>query len=88
MTLKKLEISLINNQLHALLPLDCKTYHLDIIYTLLKLDMAKEVDNKLSRVTVIRKKWVDFGLWKRLIKKRKEGQSYVRQVKWWNVDKN
>ena len=87
MTLKKFEISLINNQLHALQPLDCRTCHLDIIYTLLKLDMAKEVDNKLSRVTVIPRKLVDFGFWKMLIQKRKEEQIYARRVKLWNVDK-
>ena len=51
MTQKKSEISLIKLQLHAHLLLEFKTWRLDIIYTHLRLDMVKEVDNKLSRVT-------------------------------------
>ena len=49
--------------------------------------MDKEVDNKLSRVTVIQRKSVDFGLSKRLIQKQEEDQSFAQLVKWWNADK-
>ena len=40
--------------------------------------MDKEADNKLSRVTVIQKKLVDFGFLKKLIQRRKVVQSYAK----------